>query len=304
MTRLALGPALLFCPADRPERFDKALERADAVILDLEDGVAPADRPRAREALVAFATRWQESQQAREADAGDGTVDADRVIVRVNAASSPDFGADLDAVRATPFRTIMLAKAESIAELDELVAGLGPVGIIALCETAKGVLAARELAAHPATIALMWGAEDLVVSLGGTSSRTADGAYREVARFARSAVLLAAAAHGVDAIDAVHIDLDDLDGLAVEAQDAVASGFAATACLHPSHAQVVRQAYRPSEDAVARAREVLAAAGEASGALRVEGRMIDEPLVAQARAVLARAGSSGADSRPAGPIPG
>jgi citrate lyase subunit beta/citryl-CoA lyase len=271
------GPAILFCPADRPERFAKALERADAVILDLEDGVAPPDRPGARDVLVAFGTALADSPR-----------DVARTIVRVNPAASDDAAADLAAVRATPFRTVMLAKAESSADADRVAAAVEGVGVIALCETARGVLAAAELARHPAVSALMWGAEDLAVSLGGTSSRRPDGAYRDVARHARSCVLLAAGAGGVAAIGAVHIDLDDLDGLAIEAADAVASGFAATACLHPRQVPVVRDAYRPSETEAAWASRVIEMAGEAQGAFRLDGRMIDEPLIAQARAVLRR----------------
>jgi citrate lyase subunit beta/citryl-CoA lyase len=278
------GPALLFCPADRPERFAKALERADAVILDLEDGVAPPDRAAAREALVAFGAALAGSPH-----------DVTRTFVRVNPAGSDEAAADLEAVRATPFRTVMLAKTESSADVDRVAASVPGVGVIALCETARGVLAAPALARRASVIALMWGAEDLVVSLGGASSRWPDGRYRDVARHARSCVLLAAATAGVAAIDAVHIDLDDLDGLAVEAADAVASGFAATACLHPRQVPVVRDAYRPSEDQVAWASRVVETAGRTQGAFRLDGRMIDEPLIAQARFVLRRSGK-GADS--------
>lgn len=289
--RLGLGPALLFCPADRPERFGKALERADAVILDLEDGVAPVDRPAAREALVAFGVDARERPGARGGAGDDSSVGvASRTIVRVNAAGSPDFDDDVAAVHGTPFRTVMLPKAESTQQVDQLVAAVDDVRVIALCETANGVLAAAELALHPAVVALMWGAEDLLVSLGGASSRRPDGTYRDVARHARSAILLAAAAGGCDAIDAVHIDLDDLAGLSKEAEDAAASGFAATACLHPRQVPVVRDAYRPSAVEVQAARDVLAAAEAGPGAFRLDGRMIDEPLIAQARAVLRRAG--------------
>lgn len=261
------GPALLFCPADRPERFAKALERADAVILDLEDAVDPARRPLAREALVA------------------SDLDPERVIVRVNPASSTDHEVDLSALAATPYRTAMLPKAERLADLAELRA----YDVIALCETAAGVLAASELAQAPGVMALMWGAEDLVVSLGGTSSRHADGGYREVARHARSAVLLAAGAAGVAAIDTVHLDIADLEGLAAEAEDAAAVGFAASACIHPGQVETIRAAYRPDSSEVEAARALLAAAEEAGGGVfRYEGRMVDGPVLAHARAVLRR----------------
>lgn len=261
------GPALLFCPADRPERYAKALERADAVILDLEDAVDPARRPAAREALVA------------------SDLDPERVIVRVNPAGSDDHDADLSALAATPYRAAMLPKASRPSDL----AGLADYDVIALCETAAGVLAAPELARAPGVVALMWGAEDLVASLGGTSSRRPDGSYRDIARFARSAVLLAAGAAGVHAVDTVHLDIADLAGLAAEAQDAVAVGFAATACIHPGQVETIRAAYRPDPDEVEAARALLAAAEKAGGGVfRYDGRMVDGPVLAHARAVLRR----------------
>jgi len=277
--RLGLGPAILFCPADRPDRYGKALERADAVILDLEDGVTPADRPAARRALAEFGA--------------SDDVPVDRVIVRVSPVGTADHERDVQVLSGTPFRTLMIPKAESVEQFDALAGSLDDVRAIALCETAAGVVAAPQLARHPCVVALMWGAEDLVVSLGGTSSRRRDGRYRDVARFARSAALVAAGAARIDAIDAVHVDLDDLASLAEEAEDAVASGFCATACLHPRQVPVVRQAYRPEADEVERARRVIASAEGASGAFRLDGRMIDEPLLAQARAVLRRAGEGG-----------
>jgi citrate lyase subunit beta/citryl-CoA lyase len=272
MSGFPWGPALLFCPADRPERYAKALERADAVILDLEDAVEPARRPVAREALAA----------AAETD----VLDPDRVIVRVNPAGSADLEADLAALAATPYRTVMLPKAGRVEDLR----GLEEFEVIALCETAAGALAAPSLAAAPGVIALMWGAEDLVASLGGTSSRHPDGRYRDAPRFARSMILLAAGAAGKAAIDTVHLDIDDLAGLAAEVEDAVAVGFTATACIHPGQVATIRAGYRPSDAAVAEAEALLEAAKTAGGVFRFEGRMVDGPVLAHAHAVLRRAG--------------
>jgi citrate lyase subunit beta/citryl-CoA lyase len=263
----AMGPALLFCPADRPDRFAKALERADAVIIDLEDAVAPENRASAREAVVA------------------NPLDPDRTIVRLNSSDTPDFALDLEALARTAYRTVMLAKAHSVSELDDL-AGLD---VIALCETAAGVLAAPALASAPNVVALMWGAEDLLASLGGSSSRRADGSYRDVARHARSATLLAAAAAGTAAIDAVFLDLSNRGGLAMEARDAAETGFAATACVHPSQVAVIRDAYRPSAEQLAGARAVLAAAGGEHGVFRFAGQMVDGPVLAHARRLVQRA---------------
>lgn len=290
MSALGLGPAVMFTPADRPERYAKALERADAVILDLEDAVTPDARPAARDAVRAA---WD----GRATGGSDGgPLEASRVVVRVNPAGTKDFAADVAVLAQTGWRTLMLAKAESAAQVDGIVAALGPdVRVVALCETAAGVLAAAELAAHPNVGALMWGAEDLVASMGGSSSRTAQGHYRSVVQHARATVLLAAAARGVDAWDAVHLDLGDEAGLAAEAEDAVALGCAATVCLHPRQVPVVRSAYTPSADAVARARAVLTQAQGRHGAFEWEGAMVDEVVLAQARAVLRRAEAAGAD---------
>jgi citrate lyase subunit beta/citryl-CoA lyase len=264
-----LGPALLFCPADRPDRYAKAAARADAVILDLEDAVAPADKAAAREALVSR------------------PLDPATTIVRINPFETEDFELDLGALARTGYRTVMLAKATSAAEVEALRA----FEVIALCETAAGVLAAAEIAAAQHVVALMWGAEDLVASLGGTSSRSADGSYRAVASHARSSVLLAAGANDTAAIDSVFLDIPNLDGLQAEARDAVASGFSATACIHPSQVAVIRQAYAPTDAEVAAARAVLAAAEGEHGVFTFEGRMVDEPVLRHARAVLARAGT-------------
>lgn len=261
-----LGRALLFCPADRPDRYGKALAAADSVILDLEDAVAPADKPGARAAL------------------GAHPVDPDRTVVRVNPVGGGDHLDDLAALRSTAYRTLMLAKAEGAEQLD----GLGAAGfrIVALCETALGVERSAEVAGHPAVVAVMWGAEDLIASMGGRSSRREDSGYRDVARYARARVLLAAKAAGKLAIDAVHLDIADVDGLREEALDAVASGFDATACIHPSQVPVIRRAYAASEEDRAWAQRVLDEAGRQAGVFRFEGRMIDEPVLRQARAIL------------------
>ena len=261
-----LGPALLFCPADRPDRYAKAAEAADSVILDLEDAVAPENRVSAREALLA--TR----------------LDPGRTIVRVNPVGTPDFALDVAALQKSDYRTVMLAKAETPQQLDAL-AGFE---VIALCETPAGVENVGAIARVAHVVALMWGAEDLVGAIGGRSSRHADGSYRDLARFARARVLIAAAAAGKAAIDTVHLDIADLDGLAAEVEDAAASGFAATACIHPSQVAVIRRGYAPTPDEIAWAERVLHAAESNPGVFRFEGRMVDSPVLVQARAVLAR----------------
>lgn len=260
----AMGPALLFCPADRPDRFEKAAERADAVIIDLEDAVAPERKSAARDALLSH------------------PLDPERTIVRVNSWGSPYFADDIVALAHTRYRTVMVAKVESA----EQVSGLERYSLVALVETAAGVVRAAEIAAEAHVVALMWGAEDLVASLGGTSSRSADGAYRDVARHARSTVLVAAAAAGKSAIDAVHVDIADLAGLEAEATDAAAVGFAATACIHPSQVETIRRCYAPTEAEAQWARRVLEAAEGNRGVFTLDGRMVDAPIVRHARRVV------------------
>ncbi|MFC8302147.1 HpcH/HpaI aldolase/citrate lyase family protein [Specibacter sp. NPDC057265] len=271
-----LGPALLFAPADRPERFAKAVQRADAVILDLEDAVAPQAKAGARENMRASA------------------LDPATTVVRINALETAEAALDLAAVAQSPYTTIMVAKAAD----PRAIAALTEFQVVALCESAAGILAAPELARTPNVVALMWGAEDLVASLGGTSSRfvsgTRAGQYRAVAMQARSQLLLAAGAAGKAAIDSIYADFADLAGLAEEAEDAVASGFGAKACIHPAQIAVVRGAFQPSQAEVDAAKELLAAASAAgTGVFAHQGNMVDGPILLHARETLRRAGNAG-----------
>lgn len=268
MRWIAPGPAFLFCPADRPDRFEKAARAADVVIIDLEDGVAPERREAARAAVRA------------------ASLDPAATIVRVNPVGTADHVLDLEAVRASAFSRIMLAKTSSAED----VSGLAPLEVVALCETPAGVRAAGEIAAQPHVVAVMWGSEDLVASLGGNASRTADGELGDLARYARAKVLVDAGSCAVGAIDTVFLDFGDLDGLRREAEAASAMGFVATACVHPSQVPVVRAAYRPTPSRVAFAREVLREARSRGGVFRLGDLMVDGPVIAQARQVLRMAG--------------
>ena len=260
----AFGPAFLFCPASRPDRFQKAVDAADFVILDLEDAVAEADKEIARQHLI------------------ENPLEPGVVVVRINPISSPDHDVDLAALALTPYRRVMVPKAEDA----ELLAALDAYELIALCETPRGVVNVAAIAATPSVIALMWGAEDLMASLGGRGSREVNGEYLDVVRHARSSVLLAAGAAGKAAIDAVYLDISDVDGLRREAVDAATSGFAGKACIHPKQVDVVRDAFRPSDDQVAWARRVVDTAS-GGGVTTIDGRMVDEPLLRQARTILA-----------------
>lgn len=263
------GTAWLFCPADRPERFAKAAARADVVVLDLEDGVAPAEKDYARKCLQ------------------NTPLDPSRTVVRVNPAGTEDHQADLLALEGTRYRRIMLAKCESA----EHVASLSPLEVIALIESPLGALRVHEIALAAGTVGLMWGAEDLVAGLGGQASRRDEGTYRDVARHVRSQALLAAKAYGRFALDSVFVDIRDPDGLREETLDALAVGFDAKVAIHPSQVSVIRDAYAPSEQDVAWAQRVLAAVPEERGVFQFEGRMVDAPVLRHAEQILDRFGS-------------
>jgi citrate lyase subunit beta/citryl-CoA lyase len=258
------GPGWLFCPADRPERFEKAAAAADVVILDLEDGVAAKDREAARKALV------------------DTPLDPARTVVRINPATTADHELDLKTLSRTDYSTVMLAKTES----PQQVIALAPLDVVVLIETPLGALAVTELARVDNAMALMWGAEDLFAVLGGTANRNGDGSYRDVARHVRSQTLLAAKAYGRMALDSVYLDIKDLDGLRAEVDDAVAVGFDAKVAIHPSQVAVIRAGYTPTADQVEWARHVLTAARNERGVFQFEGIMVDAPVLRRAERIV------------------
>ncbi len=259
------GPALLFCPGDRPDRYAKAAAAADTVIIDLEDAVAVPAKPLARSALIA------------------SNLDPARTLVRVNPGSTGLLDDDLVALRQTPYYQVMLAKAETAEDL----APLYGFEVTAICESPLGVRNADLLADLDPVVALTWGAEDLVAGIGGRSSRQDDGRYRSFAVYARSRVLIEAASSGKPAFDTVHLDIADVDGLRSEAEDAAASGFSGVLCIHPDQVAVIRSAFRPTAEAIRWAEEVLeAAAGSPGGVFALGRQMVDEPVLRQARRVL------------------
>ncbi|MGV9803374.1 HpcH/HpaI aldolase/citrate lyase family protein [Mycobacterium sp. NPDC003449] len=264
MAFAATGPGWLFCPADRPERFEKAAAAADVVILDLEDGVAAEDRASAREALI------------------ETRLDPTRTVVRVNPAGTADHEADLKAVAATEYTTVMLAKSEH----PEQVAALGPLEVVVLIETPMAALNVVELVRPDNAFAVMWGAEDLFAATGGTDNRWPDGSYRDVARHVRSQTLLAAKAYGRMALDSVYLDIKDLEGLRAEADDAVAVGFDAKVAIHPSQVAVIRAAYEPTAEQAQWARHVLAEARVQRGVFQFGGIMVDAPVLRRAERIV------------------
>jgi len=269
--------SLLFSPGDQPELLRKAPGTgADTVVFDLEDAVAPDAKQGARETVTDVLT--------------DPGFDPDcEVCVRVNA-DRETARADIDAVAgAARLDAVMVPKVETAADA-EAVAGMlaqhdRELPLVALCESAAGVLHAEAIAAVDAVAAVAFGAEDLAADIGAT--RTEEG--MEVLH-AREHVVLAAAAADVDAIDTVFTDIEDTDRLASETAFALELGYDGKMCIHPGQVSVVNDAFTPSDERIAWARRVLEATAEsAAGVVRVDGEMIDAPLVAQAETVRERA---------------
>jgi citrate lyase subunit beta/citryl-CoA lyase len=256
------GPAWIFCPADRPERFAKAAAVADVVILDLEDGVSADRKEDARAALQST------------------PLDPARTVIRVNGGALTEL--DLQTLSRTDYTTVMLPKYESIDQARQLP-GLTAIVIV---ETPRGALTIADTVAADNVAGVMWGAEDLFAAMGGTANRWPDGTYRTVAEHVRSSSLLAAKAYGRLSLDSVFVDIADLDGLRREAEDAAAVGFDVKVALHPTQVAVIRASYTPHPEQVEWARRALDAAPNNRGAFALDGKMIDAPLLRRAEEIL------------------
>ena len=255
--------SFLFVPATRPERISKAFASgADAVIVDLEDAVAPADKEVARAGLLA----------ALAGDAG--------VFVRINAAGTPWHDADMECLDHPGVAGVMLAKAETADDVARM-----PKPVIPLIETARGLAAARTIAEVAGVVRLAFGTIDFMLDLGLPEDAEAMAIYRaELALASRLAGL-------APAIDGVTPAIDDVERVIAETRRALAFGFGARLCIHPAQIGPVHDTMRPGDDAIRRARRIVAAAEAAGGgAIQLDDAMLDRPLVAQAEALLARAG--------------
>lgn len=257
----------LFVPGDRPERFAKAMASgADAVIIDLEDAVAPTAKDAARDALAAWL------------DAGQGPV-----VVRINDAASPGFAADL-AVAAHPnVAAIMLPKAERAADLAHAHAAAPLARLLPLIETARGIDGLHEVASAPGVQRLVFGSIDLQLDLG------IDGDNEELLLFRSQVVLASRLADLAAPVDGVSTVIDDAGALAAATRRALRLGFGAKLCIHPRQLAAVQAGFAPSTEELAWAeRVVTAAASAAGGAVAVDGRMVDRPVLLRAQALLAR----------------
>jgi citrate lyase subunit beta/citryl-CoA lyase len=285
--------SLLFVPADGGRKLDKAMASgADAVIVDLEDSIAPEGKIAARKSATDF---------LKEACKAAGRP---RLLVRVNAIATGLIDADLDAVVSARPDAIMLPKAEggaSVIHADaklavrEAIHGLadGGIKILAIAtETAAAMFLAGTYRGASARLAgLTWGAEDLSAELGAETNRDADGRFLDPYRLARALCLAGAAAAQVPALDTVTPDFRNAGLLRREAQEARRDGFLGKMAIHPAQVAIINEVFTPSEDAIASALAIVAAfdANPGKGTVAVGGVMHDRPHLARARQLLAQA---------------
>ena len=285
--------SMLFVPADSERKLAKAQgSRADVLILDLEDAVAPAQKPAAR----AAAAEYIQAQAARLAA---------RLFVRINPLDSGMALGDLAAVVVPGLAGVMLPKTSSAADILRLAlyldvleakAGLaaGSVAIVpVITETAQAMLTMHTFVPGiPRLSGVTWGAEDLSTAIGAMSNREEDGSLSPLYALANSMCLCAAASAGVAAIDTLYADFKDPGGLAAACRQSRRRGFTGRIAIHPDQVDIINENYRPSDAELAKARRIVDAfeAQPDVGTLSLDGVMLDLPHLKQARRTLAQAG--------------
>jgi len=286
-----LRRSLLFMPGDSQRKIEKGAQLpADSVVLDLEDAVAPSNKALARQITREMLTTLDFGRRER--------------LVRVNAWSSGYLQADVAETIASRPDGYVIPKVDSANDLraarDFIAAqavqqGLDPaaIALLVIIETAKGVMNLREIAQLGSPLqALIFGADDLAADIGAIRTPSS----LEVL-YARSAVVIAAAANGLQAIDIVFFDLNDLAGLEEECRFGRQLGYTGKMVIHPRQLEVVNRAFSPTTEEIARAQRILQAAQEHAanglGAFALDGRMVDGPIIKQAEKVIARAKAAG-----------
>jgi citrate lyase subunit beta/citryl-CoA lyase len=251
--------SLLFVPGDRPERFAKACAAgADAVIVDLEDAVAPVMKAAARAALV------------------EGLSPAHPVLVRINSADSEWFRDDLAVCGLPGVAGIVLPKAEREQDL-ALVAGAGARAILPLIESAQGMWNVMALARAALVQRLVFGAIDFSLDVGINEG------HEPLLSFRSQLVLVSRVAGIAAPVDGVTTALDDPSQVVADTQRARALGFGGKLCIHPKQVGAVNAGFVPSATELAWAERVLAAADSGRGAIALDGKMVDRPVILIAR---------------------
>jgi citrate lyase subunit beta/citryl-CoA lyase len=283
--------SFLFVPGDSERKIEKSRgSNADALVLDLEDAVAPSRKSIARDMVAAY---------LKTGNFRPGT----KQWVRINPLTTPEALSDLAAIVAGRPAGILLPKAEGPRDiiqlgyyLDALEAREGiPVGATAILpvatETAGASFSLGSYKHHalPRLFGFTWGAEDLSASIGAATNRSEDGRLSLTYRMARSLMLLAAKACGAQALDAVHVDYRDIAGLKADSVASRREGFTGRFAIHPDQVDPINESYSPSQEDIAIAERIVAAfaAAPEAGTIGVDGKMFDKPHLVQAQKVLA-----------------
>ena len=255
----------LFVPATRIERVPKALASgADAVIVDLEDAVAPADKHSAREALAR------------------GFPDARSVFIRVNGPDTEWFEADAKLCAELRTLGVVVSKAETPGQMRHVSGQLQSAAILLpLVETARGYANVEALCAVPGVQRLLFGSIDFQLDLGITGER-------EELLYFRSGIVLASRLAGIQPpVDGVTVDIENVARVEDDTLYARRLGFGGKLCIHPRQIVPVNQCFRPTADETAWAQRVVDAAGAAAGgAVQVDGKMVDRPVLVKAQEIL------------------
>jgi len=265
-----LPVSYLFVPGNRPERFAKALASgAGAIILDLEDAVAPADKTAARQAIA----NWLQTADIAH----------EQLLVRINDAQSAWYADDLAMIKATGLKQVMLPKTEFAEQVKMTIAATSPaVVVVALVESARGINNIDQIVLAEGVQRIAFGTLDYAADLN--LSGDDQGLIYPYSRIA----IASRAADLAPPIAGVTPNLDDL--AQTEGDFAFARSFGCTAkmCIHPKQVEVVERLSQPTASEVIWAEKVLIAAQDSSGAVRVDGKMVDRPVVLKAEAIKAR----------------
>ena len=281
--------SLLFVPGDSERKFAKARTiGADALILDLEDSVAPSQKAEARRSVAKLLD--------------DKSPRPWLFFVRVNALDTGLILDDLLAVVKPGLDGLLVPKANDAGDIQrighyldalEAKANMPPGSIkmaVVATETAKAMFALGSYApAHRRLVALTWGAEDLAAAIGATENRESDGSWTPPYQVARTQCLFAAGAADVIPIDTIHADFRDLEGLERDCRRSRRDGFLGRMAIHPDQVATINRCYSPSEAEIAHARRIVEAfaANPGAGTLGVDGKMVDIPHLKAAQKTLA-----------------
>jgi citrate lyase subunit beta/citryl-CoA lyase len=258
--------SMLFVPGDRPERFERACAcGAGAVIVDLEDAVAPEARADARGSTAGW------------------LVNHSGVLLRVNAVNTVDFRLDMEVAGLPGVGGVVVAKAESAEEIARVAATMSGRPVYPLIESAWGLQRAQEIGAVPGVGALIFGSMDFQADLG------IRGDGFELHPYRAQLVLASRLAGLPPPIDGVTVALDSDEGLRIAAASARGMGFGGKLCIHPKQVAVVNEAFGPTKDELNWAARVVAADAASNGAAtRIDGQMVDRAIVVRARNLLAQ----------------